>query len=63
MCPVNTVEVYRSLMPFYMWPVSHSEYTRGVLDQVMQEGRVRGTTFRRRVLTEQDVGLSHTETK
>lgn len=63
MCPVDTVEVYRSLMPFYMWPLSHSVYTRGVLDQIMQEGRARGATFRQRVLSEQDVGLRPAETK
>lgn len=50
-------------MPFYMWPLSHSMYTRGVLDQIMQEGRVRGATFRQRVLSEQDVGLRPAETK
>ena len=63
MCPVNTVDVYRSLMPFYMWPISHSQYTRGVLDQIMKEGCVRGTTIRKRILSEQDMGLKPSETK
>jgi len=57
------MDVYQTVMPFYMWPMSHSLYARGVLDQIMQEGRVRGSNYRRRLLAEQDLGLKATEKK
>jgi len=55
--PVDTIEVYQAVIPFYTWPLAHADFTRRVLDMILMEGKVRGTTFRRKLMAEQDVGL------
>ncbi|XP_064406561.1 uncharacterized protein LOC135351490 isoform X2 [Halichondria panicea] len=55
--PVDTMEVYRAVIPFYTWPLAHAEFSRRVLDLILLEGKVRGTNFRRKVMAEQNVGV------
>ena len=40
-----------------MWPVAHAEFTRRVLDLILLEGRSKGTNFRRKLMSEQDMGM------
>ena len=63
MTQVDTMDAYQSVMPYYMWPVPHSESAKKVLDLIMQEGRVKGTAFRRKILQEMDVGIKLKTTK
>ena len=63
MSNIDTMDAYRSILQFYMWPLVYSESARKVLDLIMQEGRVKGMTFRRRVLQEHDVGVKLRTTK
>ena len=63
MFPVDRAEVYQAVMPFYMWPVAHSEYTRRILGLLVQEGKVRGTSFRRKLLVENNLGLRFKKTE
>ena len=39
-----------------MWPATHAEYTKRALDLVLLE-KVRGTTFRRKMMAEHDLGV------
>lgn len=57
MFPVDRSQAYQAVMPFYMWPVAHAECSRRVLDLLVQEGKVRGTSFRRKLLVESNLGL------
>ncbi len=50
-------------MSFYMWPVTHAECAKRVLDLLVQEGKVRGTSFRRKLLVENDLGLKLKKTE
>jgi hypothetical protein len=55
--PVERGEVYRAVMPFYMWPVAHAECSRRLLSLLAMEGKVSGTSFRRKLLVESNLGL------
>lgn len=57
MFPVEKGETYRAVMPFYMWPVAHAECSRRLLSLLAQEGKVPGTSFRRKILVESNLGL------
>ena len=63
MVPMDREGVYRALMPFYMWPASHGECARNILALLILEGKVRGTSFRRKLLVENDLGLKLKHTK
>ena len=54
---MDLVEAYQSVRPFYMWPATHAEYTKRALDLVLLEEKVRGTTFRRKMMAEHDLGV------
>lgn len=54
---IETVDTYQTLMPFYVWPYTHSEYTKKVLDLILLEGKVKGTSYRRNIAAEHDLGI------
>lgn len=55
---VNIAEAYQVVYPFYMWPLAYAESARKTLDVVLLEMKTRGSAFRRRMLVEQDLGLT-----
>ena len=57
------IVTYQTLMEFYMWPVAHAEFTQRVLDLILLEGRSKGTSFRRKLMSEQDLGVRLQSTK
>ena len=54
---MDLVEAYQVVMPFYMLPVTHAEPAKRTLDLVLLEGKVKGTTFRRKIMAEHDLGV------
>ena len=54
---MDWAEAYRAVMPFYMWPVAHAECSQRILSLLAQEGKVQGTSFRRKLLVENNLGL------
>jgi hypothetical protein len=55
--PVDRGKAYQAVMPFYMWPIAHAECSRRVLGFLAEEGKVCGTSFRRKLLVESNLGL------
>ena len=63
MSPIDVVDVYQTMMEYYTWPLVHSEYTQRVLDLILLEGKIKGTTFRRKLFVEHDMGIRPSTTK
>ena len=61
--PIDMISTYQTLMEFYMWPVAHAEFTQRVLDLILMEGRSKGTCFRRKLMSENDMGVRPRSTK
>ena len=61
--PIDMISTYQTLMEFYMWPVAHAEFTQRVLDLILMEGRSKGTSFRRKLMSEHEMGVRPRSTK
>ena len=61
--PIDMISTYQTLMEFYMWPVAHAEFTQRVLDLILMEGRSKGTCFRRKLMSEHEMGVRPRSTK
>ena len=61
--PIDTISTYQTLMEFYMWPVAYAKFTQRVLDLILMEGRSKGTCFRRKLMSEHEMGVRPHSTK